>query len=128
MGLEERLKSTGPTTKQSIPSNINRLLPMRSDRRPSGIDESIQVNAEVEARTPIMAIDAPKELAKKGKVGMVELLLASAKKMTAQRVMTGPMLSLDTLEGFSIILLSWGQQVSKLFYNGDAVGASGEDS
>ncbi len=75
-----------------------------------------------------MVIDAPKELAKKGKVGMVELLLASAKKMTAQRATTGPMLSLDAWGGFSIILLSWGQWVSKLFYDSDAVGASGEDS
>ena len=72
-GERDARYSRGTATKQATPSIMTRFLPRRSDRTPKGRAETIVDSPATEARAPIIEGEAPRELAKKGKVGIVAL-------------------------------------------------------
>jgi hypothetical protein len=87
-GSEAKVNIIGPKTKQPTPRNMIPLLPTLSDNTPRGIDNKVVEIPETEASKPITETEAPRPSAKKGKVGMVELLEASVKNIATQRTNT----------------------------------------
>jgi hypothetical protein len=87
-GSDDKLYRTGATAKQVTPKSITLFRPILSEAKPRGIARSIVNNPEMDASNPMRDTEAPRLLAKKGNVGIVELLEASVKKMETQRAVT----------------------------------------